>query len=133
MDLMISRRGARFRAALDGGIESGHDWSYMVTEVRIAELKAHLSDYLRSVRRGNEVIVKDRETPVARIVPLPARGASFVTRSATRTFQEVEDLLASRPRKRIKMKPGTLEKAIRETKRDRLDPWTQRKSTSTRR
>jgi prevent-host-death family protein len=105
----------------------------MVTEVRIAELKARLSDYLRSVRRGNELIVKDRETPVARIVPLPSRAAGFVTRPATRTFQEVGKLLASRPRKRIKMKPGTLEKAIRETKRDRLDPWTDRKSTSTRR
>lgn len=37
--------------------------------VRIAELKARLSEYLRAVRRGQTVTVLDRETPVARIVP----------------------------------------------------------------
>jgi len=37
--------------------------------VRIAELKAKLSEYLRRVRRGHPVIVLDRETPIARIVP----------------------------------------------------------------
>lgn len=105
----------------------------MVTEVKIAELKARFSDYLRSVRRGNEVIVKDRETPVARIVPHQPSGTGFVTRSATRTFQEVEALLASQARNKARIKPGALERAIRETKRERLDSWTERKSTSTRR
>lgn len=37
--------------------------------VRVADLKARLSEYLRLVRRGEEVTVLDRETPVARIVP----------------------------------------------------------------
>ena len=36
----------------------------------IAELKARLSEYLRHVRRGDSVLVVDRKTPVARIVPL---------------------------------------------------------------
>ena len=39
-------------------------------EVRIAELKARLSSYLRSVRRGETVTVMDRDTPVAHIVPV---------------------------------------------------------------
>jgi prevent-host-death family protein len=54
--------------------------------VGIAELKARLSEYLRSVRRGHPVTILDRSTPIARIVPLregleelairrPARGA----------------------------------------------------------
>ena len=34
-------------------------------EVRIAELKARLSEYLRAVRRGETIAVLDRETPVA--------------------------------------------------------------------
>jgi prevent-host-death family protein len=37
--------------------------------VRIAELKARLSELLRAVRRGHSVTVLDRDTPVARIVP----------------------------------------------------------------
>jgi prevent-host-death family protein len=37
--------------------------------VGIAELKARLSEYLRGVRRGQELTVLDRETPIARIVP----------------------------------------------------------------
>ena len=38
--------------------------------VRIAELKAHLSAYLRSVQRGVALRVLDRDTPIAEIVPL---------------------------------------------------------------
>lgn len=38
--------------------------------VRIAELKARLSEYLRRVRRGHALIVLDRDTPIARIVPI---------------------------------------------------------------
>jgi antitoxin (DNA-binding transcriptional repressor) of toxin-antitoxin stability system len=37
-------------------------------------LKARLSEYLRSVRRGETVIILDRETPVAKIVPIHAAG-----------------------------------------------------------
>ncbi len=103
----------------------------MMTEVKIAELKAHLSEYLRSVRRGNEVIVKDRETTVARIVPHGPQSAGLVTRPPTRTFREIAALLNSKARKKIKLKPGTLERAIRDTKRDWLDKWTASKSTST--
>lgn len=38
----------------------------------VSELKANLSRYLREVRRGGEIHVTDRGTPVARLVP-PAR------------------------------------------------------------
>ncbi len=41
----------------------------VMTTVRIAELKARLSEYLRRVRRGEVLTVLDRETPIARIVP----------------------------------------------------------------
>jgi prevent-host-death family protein len=40
-----------------------------MTKVGVAKLKAELSDYLRKVRRGAEVVVYDRETPIARLVP----------------------------------------------------------------
>ncbi len=38
--------------------------------VSISELKAKLSEYLESVRAGEEVIVTDRGRPVARIAPV---------------------------------------------------------------
>lgn len=38
--------------------------------VAIADLKAHLSEHLAGVREGEEIIVTDRGTPVARLSPL---------------------------------------------------------------
>jgi prevent-host-death family protein len=43
--------------------------------VKIAELKDHLSRYLREVERGAEVEVTDRERPIARIVPVNREDA----------------------------------------------------------
>lgn len=37
--------------------------------VQIGELKNHLSAHLREVRKGEEIIVRDRHLPVARIIP----------------------------------------------------------------
>jgi prevent-host-death family protein len=44
--------------------------------VNIAELKNRLSTYLQMVREGEEVIVKDRNHPVARISPYGSDTAS---------------------------------------------------------
>jgi prevent-host-death family protein len=46
-----------------------------VKTVRIAELKARLSEYLRAVRNGETVSVLDRETPIAQIMPVRERVA----------------------------------------------------------
>jgi prevent-host-death family protein len=37
--------------------------------VNVAELKNNLSHYLRQVRQGNEITIKDRHRVIARIVP----------------------------------------------------------------
>jgi prevent-host-death family protein len=37
--------------------------------VQIGELKNHLSAHLRDVRKGEEIVVHDRNVPVARIIP----------------------------------------------------------------
>lgn len=39
-------------------------------QVRIAELKARLSEFLRSVQRGESLAVLDRNTAIAHIVPI---------------------------------------------------------------
>ncbi len=51
-------------------------------QVRIAELKARLSEYLRAVRRGETIAVLDRDTPVAQIVPFRERPALRVRQPA---------------------------------------------------
>ena len=48
--------------------------------VNIADLKNRLSTYLQLVRDGEEVIVKDRNQPVARISPYDASGLSVEER-----------------------------------------------------
>ena len=51
-----------------------------MTTTGIADLKARLSHYLRAVRRGGQVVVLDRDTPVARIVPYSAVGRELTIR-----------------------------------------------------
>jgi antitoxin (DNA-binding transcriptional repressor) of toxin-antitoxin stability system len=41
---------------------------------RISELRDGLSEYLARVRKGETVIVFDRDTPIARIEPVPPTG-----------------------------------------------------------
>ncbi len=44
----------------------------MKQSVQISQLKARLSEYLRFVRKGGELVVMDRKTPVARVLPYEA-------------------------------------------------------------
>lgn len=44
--------------------------------VNVAKLKDRLSEYLRIARSGEEVIIRDRNRPVAKLVPFRAEGAS---------------------------------------------------------
>ena len=39
-------------------------------QVRIADLKSRLSEYLRAVRAGESLAVLDRDTPVAQLIPV---------------------------------------------------------------
>lgn len=52
----------------------------MKNSVGIAELKSRLSHYLRVVRRGEEITVLARDTPVARLVPLARDTTPLVVR-----------------------------------------------------
>ena len=51
--------------------------------VGIAELKARLSAHLRRVRRGGSLVVVDRQTPIARIVPY-GKTEALAMRPATK-------------------------------------------------
>ncbi len=57
--------------------------------VRVAALKARLSEYLRAVRRGHPVVVYDRDTPVARLVPYESAQEPLSIRRPIRGLREV--------------------------------------------
>jgi prevent-host-death family protein len=57
-------------------------------KVRIADLKARLSEHLRSVRNGDTVTVLDRDTPVAQIVPYTTQPLEI--RKAKRRLRDVK-------------------------------------------
>jgi prevent-host-death family protein len=61
-------------------------------QVNIAELKARLSEYLRAVRKGETIAVLDRDTPVARIVPVVGKPALRIRKPApgTPAFNKVQ-------------------------------------------
>ena len=54
--------------------------------VKVAELKAQLSAYLRAARRGHTVVVCERETPVARLVPYEERDDPLTSRLPIRAW-----------------------------------------------
>jgi prevent-host-death family protein len=60
--------------------------------VGIADLKAHLSEHLRAIRKGRTLTVLDRNTPVARLVPVEVGPLEI--RKATR---HPHDLRATPP------------------------------------
>ena len=65
-----------------------------MSDVGIAELKARLSEHLRSVRSGDSLTVLDRNTPIARIVPYAAQPLEI--RKATRRPRDLK--LPSKPK-----------------------------------
>jgi prevent-host-death family protein len=57
-----------------------YDYLEVMKSVKIADLKAHLSERLREVRRGATLTVMDRSTPIAWVVPYVAGGESLIVR-----------------------------------------------------
>lgn len=51
-------------------------------QVRIADLKARLSEHLRAVRAGESIAVLDRDTPVAHLIPVRQSRALRVQKPA---------------------------------------------------
>ena len=41
-------------------------------DVAVSDLRAHLSEWLRRVRKGDEVVITERGLPVARVIGLSA-------------------------------------------------------------
>ena len=50
--------------------------------IKVTELKAHLSKYLRLASRGGRILVKDRDDPIAELGPPRATPTSWPERLA---------------------------------------------------
>ncbi len=68
-----------------------HDYDVTMKSVGVAQLKARLSEYLRSVRKGHDVTVMDRDQPIARLVPYTATGG-LVVREPLTTYRTLGDI-----------------------------------------
>ncbi len=64
----------------------------MKKRVKISELKNHLSQYLRHVRRGHTVDVLDRDTLIAQIVPVEEVGPGLIIRRGSGRLQDFKPL-----------------------------------------
>ena len=67
----------------------------------VSELKSHLSAYLASVRSGESVLVCDRQTPIAQLVPLDASADDFRIEEAIQPVNSLKSLRGVALRKRI--------------------------------
>ena len=65
-------------------------------KVRISELKAHLSEYLRKVQRGLSITVLDRETPIAVLSP-PLTGQATTSQALRKGGGRLGSLRARPP------------------------------------
>jgi prevent-host-death family protein len=62
----------------------------MKKRVKISELKAHLSEHLRRVRRGATIEVLDRDRPIANIVPVDEGEGMVIVRPARGKLRDLK-------------------------------------------
>ncbi len=54
------------------------DYSSQMKSAAVAELKARLSGYLKRVKAGEEILVTERNVPIARLVPVTGTPEGLV-------------------------------------------------------
>ena len=72
------------------------DYHMTMKTAGVAELKARLSEYLRAVRKGHDVVIMDRDQPIARVVPYTAAGP-LVVREPVATYRTLGDIVLPAP------------------------------------
>jgi antitoxin (DNA-binding transcriptional repressor) of toxin-antitoxin stability system len=71
-----------------GGIDA---WQYRtyyghVRTINISQLKAHISEQLRAVRKGQRLVILDRDIPVAQLVPYQQPAPALAPRAPKRAI-----------------------------------------------
>ena len=90
----------------------------MKRHVQITDLKSHLSEHLRTVRTGQPLIVMDRNTPIARIIPFEVGAEVLVIRKPRPGAPRIQDIPMPPP---VKLDVDVVE-VLRE-ERDEDDEW----------
>jgi len=70
-------------------------------EANVSELKAHLSAYLAAVRHGETIVVRDRRTPIARLVPFDEGANDLSISEPAQPTRTLRPLAAPRLRRRV--------------------------------
>jgi prevent-host-death family protein len=86
--VLVDRREDGWHTVDNGGLICLH---MAMRYVKIAELKDQLSRHLRAVEAGDEVIVTDRQRPIARIVPATPPMPAVEVIEPRREFITVRD------------------------------------------
>jgi len=81
---------------------------------KVSELKAKLSAYLAEVRGGGTVVVYDRNTPIARLVPFHDDDDDLVITEASDAPAQLKRLKGVRPKK-----PIDVDQLLSELRKDR--------------
>ena len=68
---------------------------------KVSELKAQLSGYLAQVRGGESIVVCDRNTPIAHLVPVGSGDNALAIREPTRPLRDLRRLKSVRPKKAV--------------------------------
>jgi prevent-host-death family protein len=81
---------------------------------KVSELKARLSAYLAEVRAGEEVLVCDRSTPIARLTPVDQDTDDLTIIPESAPAASVRDMVGVRPKG-----PVDVDALLAELRRDR--------------
>ena len=95
---------------------TSYDHYMVMTSVRIADLKARLSEFLRQVRRGKTVTVLHRDMAVARIVPVDSSQGPLTVRSPSPGSPGIQKVQLP---PRLKIKGDVVELLMEERQADR--------------
>jgi len=86
----------------------------VMSKTNVSELKAKLSSYLAEVRAGGTVVVYDRVTPIARMVPFEEDTDDLSITDASDPPSFLKRIKGVRPRKQV-----NVDKLLAELRRDR--------------
>jgi prevent-host-death family protein len=70
-------------------------------KAKVSELKARLSSYLADVRNGDILVVCDRSTPIARLVPIEEEPQGLKICESVRPIGELKQIRPVQLRKKV--------------------------------
>lgn len=107
----------RERCGVDNMARSGH--MKAMRQTNVSGLKARLSEYLAAVRNGETVVVHDRRTPIARLVPVGDNAEDLSVVEPTRPLERATKVKPPRLRRR-----SDVVRLLRESRDQRIRAFT---------